>query len=178
MPAWASVGEYAAPHAHHEPTCSTTLSHACLSRWVALLRFTPDQLYYRLSAGIGQCYNYLFSYTACCTPSSSSSLTHPSLSYPSILPCFLHPSLLPSLPPSLTPNNRNPDPQKRPNFSFICDFLQASEDSLLLLPDPSPSLSPYALQLGASLGEAKNLYINFQYCYDESHIYTDAIEPV
>ena len=64
---------------------------------------------------------------------------------------------------------RNNDPAYRPSFSSVCEYLNFSDSDLLELPrELPPSISSRATQLGAPLAEAKGLYLDLQYCYDES----------
>ena len=64
---------------------------------------------------------------------------------------------------------RHSNPNDRPSFEHVCEFFNQSDSVLLCLPEELPhSVSQQALQLGAPLSEAKGLYLDLQYCYDES----------
>ena len=70
------------------------------------------------------------------------------------------------LPPSLP---RHSIPSDRPSFTSVCEFLNQSDSVLLRLPEDLPQgVSTRALELGATLSEARGLYLELQHCYEES----------
>ena len=67
----------------------------------------------------------------------------------------------------LSPSSpRHPLDESRPRFSQICDYLSDDDDTLLHWDHTDRIVSPSVTHIGAPLTEARNLYPDLQFCYD------------
>ena len=67
--------------------------------------------------------------------------------------------------------SRHPMASKRPSFSEVCDYLNASDDLLLNWTSQDKMVSERVTEIGAPHSEARNLYPDLQYTYDTSQMH-------